>query len=91
VPKKELVSTLQVLLRTRRLEVAAALPEADTLAQEMASFKVKITVSANETFGAWSERDHDDLVLGVALACWLAEEVVRSTPAPHPESIILVS
>jgi hypothetical protein len=73
VPKKELVSTLQVLLQARRLKVADALPEAATLVQELMTFQVKITPSANEIFGVWREGQHDDLVLAVAVACWMAE------------------
>jgi hypothetical protein len=72
VPKKELVSCLQVLLQSRRLQVAA-LPERTLLLQEMLAFRVKITAAAHETFGAWRERDHDDLVLAVALAAWWGE------------------
>jgi hypothetical protein len=73
VPKKELVSTLQVLLQSRRLRVAP-LPERELLVKELLAFKVKITLSANETFEAWRERDHDDMVLAVALAAWLGEQ-----------------
>jgi hypothetical protein len=29
-----------------------------------------MTAAGNETFESWRERDHDDLVLSVALACW---------------------
>jgi hypothetical protein len=73
-PKKELVSVLQVLLQGRRLEVAPQLEHARTLAAELAAFRVKVTAAANETFESWRERDHDDLVLAVALAAWLAEQ-----------------
>lgn len=73
VPKKELVSVLQVLLQTRRLHIARSLPEAQTLIRELEAFRVKVTTNANETFEAWRERDHDDLVLAVAIACWVAE------------------
>ena len=52
VPKKELVSSLQVLLQSRRIKVAPSLPEAQTLVRELLDFKVKITPAANETFGA---------------------------------------
>jgi hypothetical protein len=72
VPKKELVSVLQVLLQGKRLTIAKV-PERDVLVQELLNFKVKITISANETFEAWRERDHDDLVLAVALAAWFGE------------------
>ena len=73
VPKKELVSTLQVLLQSRRLQIASRLEYAATLTKELLAFRVKITTAANETFEAWRERDHDDLVLAVAMAAWLGE------------------
>ena len=73
VPKKELVSLLNVLLQFRRLRIAAQLPEAATLVKELQNFRVKITAAANETFGAWRDGTHDDLVLAVALAAWLGE------------------
>lgn len=81
VPKKELVSTLQVLLQTRRLKIAQELPEVRTLEQELLNFRVKITIAANEMFGEWREGQHDDLVLAVALAVWQAEhEPLPSRP-----------
>jgi hypothetical protein len=81
VPKKELVSALQVVLQERRLRVAA-LPERDLLLKELENFKVKVTAAANETFEAWRERDHDDLVLAVALAVWLGEREPPPTTPP---------
>ncbi len=83
VPKKELVTSLQLVLQARRLKVAAALPESDTLIEEMHNFRVKVTLAANETFGAWREGQHDDLVLAVAVAAWWAEKSPRSTFAPY--------
>src|SRR5262249_22267482 len=52
VPKKELVSTVQVLLQNHRIKIAP-LPERDLLVKELLNFKVKVTISANETFEAW--------------------------------------
>jgi hypothetical protein len=77
VPKRELVAVLQVLLQTRRLKVASSLREAETLTKELANFRVKVTVAGNETFEAWRERDHDDLVLAVGIAAWVAERGQR--------------
>jgi hypothetical protein len=77
VPKKELVSALQVLLQSRRLQVARLLPMASVLVKELEAFRVKITASANETFEAWRERDHDDMVLAVALAAWVGEHALQ--------------
>jgi hypothetical protein len=84
VPKKELVGCLQVLLQTRRLRVAKALPEAATLVRELETFRVKITDAANETFGAWREGQHDDLVLAVALAAWMGERTLPEGPPALP-------
>jgi hypothetical protein len=73
VPKKELVTGLQVVLQNQRLQIARSLPEAATLVHELQQFQVRITASAHETFGVWRAGQHDDLVLAVALACWWAE------------------
>ncbi len=75
VPKKLLVSTVQILLQSRRLEIAPKISEAAVLVKELQNFKVKVSVSANETFEAWREGDKDDLVLAVAMACWVGENV----------------
>jgi len=50
VPKKELVTCLQLLLQNRRLHIARSLPEATALVRELQLFQVKITAGANETF-----------------------------------------
>jgi hypothetical protein len=71
VPKKNLVGAVQVPLQDRRLKIAESLPLAPVLAEELQLFRVKVTLSANETFEAWRERDHDDLVLALALALYV--------------------
>ena len=73
VPKRDLASTLAVLLQSARLNVAPALPDAAVLQQELLNFKVKITAAAHDTYGAWREGQHDDLVLATALATWWSE------------------
>lgn len=70
VAKKELVGAVQVTLRDGRLKIASGLPLADVLTDELAAFRVKVTPAGNETFEAWRVRDHDDLVLAVALALY---------------------
>jgi len=68
-----LASTLAVLLQAARLNVAPALPDAVLLRQELLNFRVKISAAAHDTYGAWREGQHDDLVLATALACWWSE------------------
>ena len=78
VPKRDLVSTLSILLQSERLKVAQGLPLADLLLQELLNFKVKIDpLTAHDSYGAWREGLHDDLVLATALACWYGEQVPR--------------
>ena len=72
-PKVELVGTLQVLLQTRRLQIADALVDAPVLVRELETFRAAPPVLRGETVESWRERDHDDLVLAVAVAAWLGE------------------
>jgi hypothetical protein len=45
-----------------------------TLVQELMTFKVKVKAAQENDPGvSWREREHDDLVLAVAVAAWLAE------------------
>lgn len=78
VPKRDLVSAVQVLLQSERLKIARALPEAATLTSELLAFKVSVNLRGHASFGndvgAWRENDHDDLVLSVALAAWYGEQ-----------------
>jgi hypothetical protein len=72
VPKRDLVSVVQVGLQNRTFKIASGLPEAENLSRELQNFTVKITDAANDVYGAWREGTHDDLVLAVALALWTA-------------------
>src|SRR5439155_16218738 len=77
LPKKEMVGVLQVLFQNNRLKVSES-PERATLLKEFSTFRIKLkAVTGNESFEAWRESDHDDLVFAVALPCWLAEKGSR--------------
>jgi hypothetical protein len=92
VPKKELVSTLQVLLQLRRLQVARTLPEALLLVKELEHFRVNVTTPRAETFESWREGKNDGLVFAVALAAWVGEQVGLSQPdSVHERGAITVS
>jgi len=78
VPKRELVAAVQAALQSRRLEIPSSIPEAKSLEKELLSFKARISTTAHESFEAdWREGNHDDLVLALAIAVWLAERPVR--------------
>jgi hypothetical protein len=89
VPKRDLVGVLQVLLQTSRLKVASKLALGSVLSQEMLNFKVTINPeTAHDSYSAWREADHDDLVLCVALACWWgAREPKKFTFATAPAPV----
>lgn len=73
VPKRDLVSALQVLLQEGKLRIAEQLSEAKVLRAEFENFRPKITLQAGQDpVESWREGAHDDLVLSVALPCWLA-------------------
>jgi len=74
VPKRDVASTIAVLLQTGRLRIARGLKESETLLRELLNFRVKISLSGHDTYEAWREQEHDDLVLAVGLAAWLFEK-----------------
>jgi hypothetical protein len=73
VPKKDLVAAIAVMLQSRRLTIPAELVHAERLAEELANFRVKFSATGHESFGAWREGQHDDLVLALGVALWLGE------------------
>jgi hypothetical protein len=85
VPKVHLVGALQAEMGRNTLKVAASLPEARTLLDELLNFRVKVSVATgNESFEAWRERDHDDLVLALAVGLWYARRAPVSGAAMGP-------
>lgn len=79
VPKKDLVGAVQAMSGNRRLTVPKNLALAELLTKELDTFRMRITLDRNESFGAWRERDHDDLVLALALALWYATNFSNSS------------
>lgn len=96
VPKRDLVSTVQVLLQKGTLKFAEGLPEGPVLRHELQNFKAKINLTTgHDSYEAWREGDHDDLVLSLAMACWLGENLPTSpdwsTAPAAPQSRITSS
>jgi hypothetical protein len=49
----------------------------------MTDMRMRISPKGNEQFGAWRDGEHDDLVLGVSLACWAVRKTYPHTPASY--------
>jgi len=88
VPKRELVSNLAIIFQAHRLKISRKLPEAAQLVEELQNFKIKVTLAGNDTYEAWRESDHDDLVLAAAMAAWYGEKrlssILHLPPMPRP-------
>lgn len=83
VPKRDLAGIVRQMLDTSRLKVIDSLPEAQTLRRELQHFKVKINPeTAHDSYSAWREGMHDDLVLAVAMGVWAAEQPNRLVAIP---------
>lgn len=74
VPKRNLVSRAVAPFEGQRLKIAKGMKLVPELVRELENFKVKVnTNTAHDSYEAWREADHDDLVLALSLACWWAE------------------
>jgi hypothetical protein len=62
VPKRDLVGRLQVLFEKRHIRIAAGLKESKRLVRELMDMRIQKLAAVKE---------HDDLVMALALACWL--------------------
>ena len=81
VPKRDLISGLQIAAQNDALKVASGLEFGPVLAQELQDFKVKIdSRTSHDSYGSWREGSHDDLILATAIALWTAEH--RDQPKP---------
>ncbi|VVB63400.1 Uncharacterised protein [uncultured archaeon] len=85
VPKRDLVGVLQVLFQSGQLKISSKLALASVLQSELLNFRVKIDpITAHDSYSAWREADHDDLVLSVAMAAWWGEQNPWADPWTPP-------
>ncbi|HEY7068326.1 MAG TPA: hypothetical protein VII06_43155 [Chloroflexota bacterium] len=79
VPKRDLVFAAVAVLQQRRLQIAKQLEEAPTLVRELQNYRIKIDPqTAHDSYSAWREGDHDDLVFALSLALWAGETGVSA-------------
>lgn len=74
VPKRDLVTALQVLFQTSRIELPGQIPETQRVLDQLQRLTVKINEKANDQYGLEREEgNHFDLAIALALAGWYAE------------------
>lgn len=73
VPKRDLVSNLELMFDNGELRIAAKLPNRARLVAELMNMKTRKSKDGTEAMGA-EGKHHDDLVLAVALAAWAARK-----------------
>jgi hypothetical protein len=73
VPKRDLVTGLQVMYEGGRLRMARGMKLTATLMEELAGMESRTSETGKERYSAWREGARDDLVLAVALAVWRAK------------------
>jgi hypothetical protein len=73
VPKRDLITTTAVVLQQQRLRIAPSLPDTPTLVDELLSYRVTTSDSGHDRYGPANSDGHDDLLLALSLALWLAE------------------
>jgi hypothetical protein len=83
VPKHLLISQLEARLHSSELKIAANISDAGALAEELKDFARAVSASGRVTFNARSGA-HDDLVLSVAIALFLALGGPRCEIFPFP-------
>ncbi len=85
VPKRDLVGTLIAIHQSGRLHTAAGLTLFPTLVNELVNFQLKVNIATgHDSYEAWRESVHDDLVLAVAMACWFAENEPQGITLADP-------
>jgi hypothetical protein len=78
VPKRDLVSALEVSLQTGMLQVAEGLRLWGLLREEMLDLRRKVDLkTTHDALEHWREGKTDDLVLAVCFACWGASRNPR--------------
>lgn len=75
VPKRNLITGLQIAFQNNEIEIPDRLPTAELLINELLTFESEISPSGHDTYGAWPrEKAHDDLLLSASLAWWRANQ-----------------
>lgn len=71
VPKRDLISAAEVAFQTERVLFDPRLPFVPEMVHELESYRrTQDTMTGHESYAAWREKDHDDLLFSLAMVCW---------------------
>ncbi len=70
IPKRNLVSAIVAPLQQGRLTIEARIPDAETVKRELLAYRLKVSAAGHDSYEAWRESDHDDLVFAIGLVVW---------------------
>jgi hypothetical protein len=76
VPKRNVVTTLQMLFEKKRLKLAGNMAPLPAFLKELLTFRLSISATGRDTYEAGAG-GHDELVLSTALALWYVEALAR--------------
>lgn len=68
IGKEQMVSRLQALFQTGRIQIPSNHPEAEAMLKELLDFELRMTPKGNQQSGAFKTGAHDDLVIALALS-----------------------
>ena len=74
VPKRDLISGVQMLLERGDLRIAKELREAGPLVEELLDIRATTKATGRVRMGADGCGEHDDLAIALALACWRGQK-----------------
>lgn len=78
VPKRDLITGLELLLEQEYMVIADELKEGPALVEELMEMRVRSTDTGRDQYGVTRAGKHDDLVLATSLACWAVRKVTPS-------------
>ncbi len=83
MPKSYMVSRLQALLQVDRLKLPYGDKGAQALAEELATYEIRVSENANLQAGAFRTGAHDDLATALGLACLFDPTAAMITYGPE--------
>ncbi len=74
IPKRVLITGLQISFQKKELRLKRGLSFGKTLVEELLNYRVTVTSHKNEVFSPWREREHDDLILSLAIGLYCCKK-----------------